>query len=118
MPRTAPNKLTPKQGKILTFVIKYGTKQGYSPSIREIGDQFEIRSTNGVFDHLNAIERKGFIRRDRNQARSIVVLKDASGDAFRTPFEKEVEGLLVNLEADSPSAALKKQIAKIRRMLK
>ena len=72
-------KLTVKQAKILNLIIKYSAKHGYSPSIREIGDAFGIKSPNGVFDHLNAIERKGYI--DRKSTR----LNSSHTDISRMP---------------------------------
>jgi repressor LexA len=51
--------LTERQDKILSFIKKSIQDQGYPPTIREIGEHFGIRSTNGVNDHLKALERKG-----------------------------------------------------------
>ncbi len=51
--------LTERQEAILRFIARQAEKQGYPPTIREIGEQFGIRSTNGVNDHLKALERKG-----------------------------------------------------------
>ena len=57
--------LTPRQRQILDFITRRIDDQGYPPTIREIGEEMGIRSTNGVNDHLKALERKGFLRRDR-----------------------------------------------------
>lgn len=67
-------KLTNRQADILRFVIKYIKDYSYPPTLREIGVQFEIGSTNGVNDHLRALERKGYIIRDIGLSRSIAVL--------------------------------------------
>jgi repressor LexA len=55
--------LTPRQKEIYDFVLKTIRERGYAPSIPEIGAKFKIASTNGVSDHLKALERKGYIRR-------------------------------------------------------
>ena len=55
--------LTPRQKTIYEFVLKTIREKGYAPSIQEIGIRFKIASTNGVSDHLKALERKGYIRR-------------------------------------------------------
>ena len=55
--------LTPRQKAIYEFVLKTIREKGYAPSIQEIGSRFQIASTNGVSDHLKALEKKGYIRR-------------------------------------------------------
>jgi repressor LexA len=65
--------LTDKQERILTFIVDYVNDQGYPPSIREIGNHFNISSLRGVTVHLDALERKGYIKR-ANTARAITVI--------------------------------------------
>src|SRR5450432_2790655 len=65
--------LTEKQERILTFIVDYVGDKGYPPSIREIGNHFEISSLRGVTVHLDALERKGYIKR-KNTARAITVI--------------------------------------------
>jgi hypothetical protein len=55
--------LTARQKEIYDFLLKTIREKGYAPSIPEIGKQFKIASTNGVSDHLKALEKKGYIRR-------------------------------------------------------
>ena len=55
--------LTARQKAIYDFLLKTIREKGFAPSIHEIGKQFKIASTNGVSDHLKALERKGYIRR-------------------------------------------------------
>src|SRR3954464_7026218 len=69
--------LTERQEKILTFIKKSIVDQGYPPTIREIGEEMDIRSTNGVNDHLKALERKGYLTRGEQQIRSLVPTKRA-----------------------------------------
>ena len=65
--------LTDKQDKILKFIVEYVNDKGYPPSIREIGNSFGISSLRGVTVHLDALERKGFIKR-MSTSRSITVI--------------------------------------------
>ena len=55
--------LTSRQKQIYDFVLGTIREKGYAPSIPEIGRRFNIASTNGVSDHLKALEKKGYIRR-------------------------------------------------------
>ena len=55
--------LTVRQKEIYDYVLRTIREKGYAPSIPEIGRQFKIASTNGVSDHLKALEKKGYIRR-------------------------------------------------------
>ena len=55
--------LTSRQKQIYDFLVKTIREKGYAPSIPEIGARFKIASTNGVSDHLKALEKKGYIRR-------------------------------------------------------
>jgi len=55
--------LTSRQREIYDYLLKTIREKGYAPSIPEIGSKFKIASTNGVSDHLKALEKKGYIRR-------------------------------------------------------
>jgi repressor LexA len=68
--------LTKRQQLILQYILDYVQKEGYPPSIREIGRDFEIGSLRGVTVHLDALERKGYISRS-NTPRSIKVIHPA-----------------------------------------
>lgn len=64
--------LTEKQRKILEFIIDFQQNNGFPPTIRELGDAFQIGSLRGVTVHLDALVRKGFMTRERT-SRSIRV---------------------------------------------
>ncbi|MCC7071432.1 MAG: transcriptional repressor LexA [Deltaproteobacteria bacterium] len=85
MSEPAPDELTDRQQRVLSFIEGQIRKLGYPPTIREIGRHLGIRSTNGVNDHLNALERKGFIKRQDHKSRTLVVIKGGQGDAMRAP---------------------------------
>jgi repressor LexA len=64
--------LTSRQKSIYEFLSVTIRENGYAPSIPEIGQKFKITSTRGVFDHLKALERKGYIKRIGKRAIGIV----------------------------------------------
>jgi len=66
-----PN-LTSRQKAIYDFLLKTIREKGFAPSIQEIGKQFKIASTNGVSDHLKALEKKGYIHRVGKRAIEVV----------------------------------------------
>lgn len=63
--------LTKRQSQVLTFVERSIEERGYPPTMREIGLHMGIRSTNGVNDHLKALERKGYIVREDLKSRTL-----------------------------------------------
>ena len=69
--------LTCRQESILCFAVQYLLVNGYPPTIREIGHEFGIRSTNGVRDHLVALHRKGFLAALSNAARGLKFTRTA-----------------------------------------
>ncbi len=69
--------LTDRQKEILHLILKETEVHGFPPTIREIGHEMGIRSTNGVNDHLKALERKGYLVRGEQQSRSLVPTKRA-----------------------------------------
>lgn len=79
-----PDGLTARQRNILDFVVQHQDENGYPPTIREIGEFFRIRSTNGVSDHLRALERKGYLSRTGQQSRGLTILqRPETGEAPR-----------------------------------
>jgi repressor LexA len=64
--------LTDRQKEVLRFIAVTTEQRGFPPTIREIGEEFSIRSTNGVNDHLKALERKGYLSRGEQKSRALV----------------------------------------------
>ena len=95
-------RLTPRQAEILDFVIECIRANGMPPTIAEIGRRFQIASTNGVNDHLLALEKKGYITRS-SKARSIRVTEKASAGLYHT--QVGMVPLLGRIAAGSPILA-------------
>jgi repressor LexA len=69
--------LTKRQEQTLDFIRKSIVERGYPPTLREIGEYMGIRSTNGVNDHLRALERKGYLRREDMKSRALKLMEDS-----------------------------------------
>ena len=65
------NQLTERQQLVLDFICASIRERGYPPTLREIGLKLGIRSTNGVNDHLRALERKGYLTREDMKSRTL-----------------------------------------------
>jgi len=77
--------LTERQRQILEFITKRIGEQGYPPTIREIGEEMGIRSTNGVNDHLKALERKGYLKREVLKSRALRPVSSPESDFEESP---------------------------------
>ncbi len=69
--RDLKNKTTERQQNVFEYIRTTLAVRGIPPSMREIGEKFGIRSTNGVEGHLVALERAGLIKRERGKSRGI-----------------------------------------------
>lgn len=63
--------LTDRQQMVLDFIKESISSRGYPPTLREIGAKMGIKSTNGVNDHLRALERKGYLTREDMKSRAL-----------------------------------------------
>lgn len=64
-------KLTERQQAVLSYISESIDSRGFPPTLREIGNHLGIRSTNGVNDHLRALERKGYLTREDMKSRTL-----------------------------------------------
>ena len=70
--------LTQRQQAVLDFVCEFSQERGFSPSLREIGQAVGLVNVSAVRGHVAALERKGYIRKEPDQPRSISVVKSPS----------------------------------------
>jgi repressor LexA len=70
--------LTERQRLVLEFIGHSIEERGYPPTLREIGQHLGIRSTNGVNDHLKALEKKGFLKREDLKSRALRIQPSAA----------------------------------------
>lgn len=95
--------LTKRQYQILKYIYQAIKENGLPPTLRELGEQFSISSTRGVSDHLEALERKGWIKRERRQSRGIRLVKDKVDKLF---FKQEGIPLVGRVAAGDPILAV------------
>ncbi len=79
------SQLTERQKEIYEFLRLKIENRGYGPTVREIGEAFDIKSPNGVMCHLKALEKKGLITREEHSARAIQLV-DHRRPAQGLPF--------------------------------
>ena len=79
-------KLTQRQKEILDFISGFIEHNGFSPSMEEIAEHFQIASLNAVFKHLEALSSRGYLHRDSNRARSIQLSSNASPGVQNQPL--------------------------------
>lgn len=77
-------KLTDRQQMVLKYIESSITERGYPPTLREIGNFMGIRSTNGVNDHLRALERKGYLAREDMKSRALRPTRTGDGESRHT----------------------------------
>ena len=75
-------KLTARQQEMLDYIERETRSAGVPPSIRQIGTALGITSTNGVRLHLQALQKKGYIRRSQRTSRGIVSLNRTAHTAL------------------------------------
>jgi repressor LexA len=80
--------LTSRQREIFDFIKKFIKERSYPPSVREIGEHFQIYP-RAVFDHLKAIERKGYLRRRGSMSRCLEVLVFQGAEPYGEGSRKE-----------------------------
>lgn len=92
------SQLTDRQREIYEFIREKIDNRGFGPTVREIGEGFDIKSPNGVMCHLKALEKKGLIKRTGFRARAIQLV-----DHQRLAASLPMLGLVA---AGSPVAAI------------
>ena len=72
----AYGKITVKQSEILEYIKKEILNKGYPPSVCEICEAVQLKSTSSVHSHLETLEKNGYIRRDPTKPRAIEITDD------------------------------------------
>ncbi len=69
-------KISKKQSEILEYIKSQIINKGYPPSVRDICEAVELKSTSSVHSHLETLEKNGYIRRDPTKPRAIEIIDD------------------------------------------
>lgn len=72
----AYGKISAKQQEILDFLKNTILSTGYPPTVREICEAVHLKSTSSVFQHLEKLEKNGYIKRDESKPRAIEIIDD------------------------------------------
>ncbi len=78
--RTMSEALTPRQREILNVISTSMQERGYPPSVREIGEAVGLNSPSTVHNHLNTLQKMGFLRRDPTKPRALEVRFDTNSE--------------------------------------
>lgn len=71
------NKISAKQKEILEYIKSQILTKGYPPSVRDICEAVQLKSTSSVHSHLETLEKNGYIKRDPTKPRAIEILDDS-----------------------------------------
>lgn len=69
-------KITQKQSDILEFIKSELLSKGYPPTVRDICNAVNLKSTSSVHAHLETLEKNGYIRRDPTKPRAIEIIDE------------------------------------------
>ena len=72
----AYGRITQKQSEILEYIKSQILNKGYPPSVRDICQAVNLKSTSSVHAHLESLEKNGYIRRDPTKSRTIEIIDD------------------------------------------
>lgn len=72
----AYGKISAKQTEILDFLKQEILSKGYPPTVREICEAVNLKSTSSVFTHLESLEKNGYIIRDESKPRAIEIVDE------------------------------------------
>ena len=105
--------LTPTEEKVYQYLIEFLAANSYQPSIREIGRQFDIKSTKTVSDVLGSLARKGYIQRNQARSRGLRILGAQAGGTRSVPYygHLAVLGPAVTPEMRSDTIVLDRRLA-------
>ncbi len=73
------DKLTDRQAKVFNFIESHANRYGYPPTIREIADHIGAKWSHGIERHLQALEKKGYIKRESVKSRGIRLSQTTTG---------------------------------------
>ena len=83
--------LSPIERQILDYMVRYLRDNTFQPSIREIGEEFGIRSTKTVSEHLRALADKGYLERDPSRSRGVRILgMDLHAETVSVPCYRDI----------------------------
>lgn len=111
------NPLTVRQKQILDYIRSYINNNGYAPSYREIGENFDFSSVATVAEHIESLRQKGYLDRGENgEARSLQLTPSFDNEYFEIPLfgyiaaGEPIEAIRTNETIDIPRDMMAKDI--------
>lgn len=101
--------LTRRQQQVLAFIEKTQQRAGQTPSLREIADHFGFRSVNAAKEHVEALCRKGALRRTPGRARSyrvVTPLARLRREVVHVPLLGEIPAGFADARAEAPTGCV------------
>jgi len=89
--------LTRRQQQVYVFLSQYCQRHGFAPSLREIAEHLGVSGNLGVLRHLDALEKKGYLRRSSGSSRGIVMAGPAAPRETHLPLVGTVRAGLPQL---------------------
>lgn len=97
-------KLTDRQNQILDTIKRFIAKNGYPPTVREIGAELNLSSPATTHFHLNRLESKGYIKKDKSKNRTLELL--VPNEYLDTEDEVATIALIGTITAGNPIEAI------------
>lgn len=94
--------LTPRQQAILRVIEQTTAERGYPPSVREIGHGVGLTSSSSVAHQLRTLEELGYLRKDPNRPRALVVSRPGELPTTTAPAAPAANTVGVPWSAESP----------------
>ena len=97
--RKKDDSLNKREKAIIKFIEKSVKENGYAPSVREIGKAVGLRSTATVHAYLSKLQENGYIKKQNNKGRTLILLKNTKGNVIDMNSKKDIylEKELVNV---------------------
>ena len=95
-------RISAKQNEILQYIKEEIINRGYPPTVRDICEAVNLKSTSSVHSHLETLEKNGYIRRDPTKPRAIEIVDD---EFNLTRKEMRNIPIVGNVAAGQPSLA-------------
>lgn len=101
----SPDKLSERRRQILRYIKEESKRNGYPPSVREIGAAVGLSSSSSVHSHLRVLENLGFIKRDPTKPRALKILHQQAGKVSRPITNSKTIPLVGRVAAGQPLLA-------------
>ena len=90
--------LNKREKSILKYISKQIEKNGYPPSVREIGKAVGLSSTATVHGYLSRLEEKGYVKKENQKGRTLRLLKDENGENMTKKRREEAKNFYTGRE--------------------